>query len=88
MRTTFMVGMRNRKNSRYLLVGGARKPPFPGPWRLQAVIRNEGPAPQPSGAASREADTRASKARRAAPLSTDSAANRTPPDRSRTRPAT
>lgn len=88
MRTTFMVGTRNRKNCRYLLVGGARKPPFPGPWRLRAVIRNERSAPHPSGAASREAATRASRLRRADPLSTDSTANRTPSDRSRARPAT
>lgn len=88
MRTTFMVGTRNRKSSRYFLLGRGVQAPFPGPWRLQGVTRSEVATGHPSEPASRDASIRASRVRSAAPLSTDSAARRTPSDRSRARPDT
>jgi len=88
MRTTFLVGTTTRKSTRYLLVGRSQKAPFPGPWRLQAVIRNNEASGGQLPAATRDASTSASRVRSAAPPSTASVAWRTASAKVSARPAT
>jgi hypothetical protein len=74
MRTTFLVGSRTLGRSRYLLMNrdGRHPVPFPGPWTVKAVVRNE--PLHPDSASSLEMSERRSSVRSAAPDSSASTA--------------
>jgi hypothetical protein len=66
MRITFLVGSRTPQRSRYLLMNrGGHPAPFPGPWTVKAVVRND--PSQPDSASSMETSERRSSVRSAAP---------------------
>lgn len=73
MRITFLVGSRTPERSRYLLMNrGGQPAPFPGPWTVKAVVRNE--PGQSAPASSFETAARRSNVCSAAPDSSASTA--------------
>lgn len=88
MRVTFLVGARRRRDTRYVLVAPRWGTPFPGPWRVEAVVQGEPRGSHPSSASRAECSRRSSRVREAAPESTVSRANSTPARSPSARPAT
>lgn len=88
MRVPFMVGSRQGTDTRYRMLrpdpGSRPFVPFPGPWRVRAVVRGN----QPRDASRPDTSRRSSKVRTAAPESTASAAFSTPARSPSTTPAT